>query len=358
MTKQLKPTLLVVDDHRVVLEGLTTSFSDVFEVIGTASDGQAAVDLAKELNPDVVIMDLNMPLMNGIEATRQIHAALPNTKIVILTMISDFESVLASIDAGASGYINKCAGLSELLEAINNILKGKQCIPQDFMDHYTPNMKLQKDLYPYVVGGLIHDSLNTMLALRYTIRKVETSAKNELKSIRANIEHIDSVLRAIQSISRNYYQIAQDTTEGYLAKLNSIVQKFRNTHESINYKCHIPKSIDFFRLPLGVLDFIVGELLENSSRICADRSNAEIILSLSINTEDKNLSIKCEDSGPGLPANVLDMIHSGQIKPPVDQAIGGYGLYLLNEIINRIGGTILASNIEGSGASIEILFPI
>lgn len=118
--------VLVVDDQRAVREGMATIVStiDGMEVVGTAGDGAEAVALAGEHRPDVVLMDLRMPVMDGVEATSVLRDTLPGTKVVVLTTYADDESVLAALGAGAVGYLTKDAGRAEIGRAVEAAAAG------------------------------------------------------------------------------------------------------------------------------------------------------------------------------------------------------------------------------------------
>jgi DNA-binding NarL/FixJ family response regulator len=119
--------LLIVDDHAVVREGLTRLIDATpdIEVLATARDGEEAVRLAAEHCPRVVLMDLSMPNMDGVEATRRIVAAGEQTEVVILTSFSDREQILGALDAGAIGYLLKDAEPSALIEGIRAAARGE-----------------------------------------------------------------------------------------------------------------------------------------------------------------------------------------------------------------------------------------
>ena len=116
----------IADDQRVIRDGLSTLvglIADV-EVVGTASDGAEAVSLAQDARPDVVLMDLRMPDVDGTEATRRIRASLPDTQVLVLTTYADDESLFPALHAGARGYLTKDASADEIERAIRAVAAG------------------------------------------------------------------------------------------------------------------------------------------------------------------------------------------------------------------------------------------
>jgi DNA-binding NarL/FixJ family response regulator len=121
-----KISVLLVDDHTVVRQGLRAllrSEEDI-EVIGEAENGRVAVQLARKTPPDVVVMDVAMPLLNGLEATRQILKALPSTRVLVLTSYGDDDCVQQLTEAGVSGYLIKQTAANDLVKAIREVQKG------------------------------------------------------------------------------------------------------------------------------------------------------------------------------------------------------------------------------------------
>ncbi len=117
--------LMLADDHRMLREGLSRSMSEHgFDVVGEARDGVEAVNMAYNLNPDVILMDVSMPEMDGVEACRQVRAAVPGTKIVMLTMHADQEVLANAIRAGACGYLVKDCSTEEIAGAVRMASNG------------------------------------------------------------------------------------------------------------------------------------------------------------------------------------------------------------------------------------------
>jgi two-component system, NarL family, response regulator NreC len=123
-------TILLADDHRVVREGLRTLLSQEpdLSVVGEAADGKEVVALARSLRPDVIVMDIAMPELNGIEATRLIVSEIPSIRIVALSMYADRRFVTQILRAGALGYVLKEAAFEELAHAIRTVASGKPCV--------------------------------------------------------------------------------------------------------------------------------------------------------------------------------------------------------------------------------------
>jgi two-component system, NarL family, response regulator DegU len=121
--------LMLADDHRMLREGLRRSMTEQgFSVVGEAADGAQAVELAHRLRPDVVLMDVTMPELDGVGATREIRSALPDVRVVMLTMHADEDVLASAIRAGASGYLVKDCSTREIAEAVRMAASGETII--------------------------------------------------------------------------------------------------------------------------------------------------------------------------------------------------------------------------------------
>ena len=179
-----RTTVLLVDDHAVVRQGfrMIISAEPDFEVVGEASNGREAVQEAELLQPDIVLMDVSMPELNGIEATRRIVALAPRTRILALSMHRDSVYVREILRAGASGYLLKEAGDQDLLTAIRAIAQGQgylspevsDAVLNDYRKHVTDPIDLltsrEREVLQLIAEGKTNKEIATALELStYTV---------------------------------------------------------------------------------------------------------------------------------------------------------------------------------------------
>ena len=158
-------TVLLADDHTIVREGFRKmlDLEDDLKVVGEAQDGRQAVAMAKKLHPDVVLMDIAMPLLNGLEATRQVLKAVPGTKVVILSAHSDDAYVSNATESGAVGFLLKQTSAHDVCRAIQEVQKGKTFFSPSITRHFDR-------LHPQVPGRT--GAINQKLA-KLTSREME-----------------------------------------------------------------------------------------------------------------------------------------------------------------------------------------
>ena len=166
--------ILIADDHAIVRMGLASLLSTQvgFKVIGDAEDGEMAVQKAVELKPDVIIMDIMMPNMDGIAATAEIHKILPEAKIIILTTFGTSDGIASALNAGAIGALLKNAPNTELIAAIRTVVKGEKSISEEiqrFMEEDPPAKALtdrQKEILEGLTRGLTNKDIAKSLHIR------------------------------------------------------------------------------------------------------------------------------------------------------------------------------------------------
>ena len=120
-----KPRILIADDHSILLAGVKKLLENTYDIVGTVEDGRALIEAAERLKPDVILMDISMPLLNGLDAAQQLKKLLPEAKLLFLTMHSSPTYATEAFKAGASGYLLKQSAASELPQAIEAVLKGQ-----------------------------------------------------------------------------------------------------------------------------------------------------------------------------------------------------------------------------------------
>lgn len=149
--KDRKIKVLLVDDHAVVRDGIRARFEGYpeFEVVGEAVNGRDAIETAAELLPDVVLMDISMPVMNGMDAARQLRETYPEMKVIILTMHEHKEYIQGVIRCGAQGYIVKDVSAKEMISAIKAVCEGEtyysSCVSQMMFDDFSKASKRSSD---------------------------------------------------------------------------------------------------------------------------------------------------------------------------------------------------------------------
>ncbi|MNK74492.1 Oxygen regulatory protein NreC [compost metagenome] len=186
-----KIRILLSDDHAILRSGLKMLLSAEpdMEVVGEATDGEEAIALAEQLHPDLVLMDVSMPRVNGIEATAEIKRRMPQVKVLVLTMHENEEYLFRTLKAGGSGYVLKKAADTELLDAIHQVMEGgaflrpsvTKALVQDYLervetgeetDSYGLLTERERQILKLIAEGFTNQEMAKMLVI--SVRTVET----------------------------------------------------------------------------------------------------------------------------------------------------------------------------------------
>jgi DNA-binding NarL/FixJ family response regulator len=183
-------TVVLADDQRVVREGLASLLSLLpgIEVLGAASDGEEAVALVKRLRPDVVLMDLQMPRCDGVEATRLLREQSPASKVIVLTTYADDRSVLEALRAGARGFLTKDAGAEEIECAIAAVVRGEAAIDPAVQHHLVDAVAATPEL-PH---GLTPREAEVLALIAEGLSNAEIAARLVVSeaTIKSHINHV------------------------------------------------------------------------------------------------------------------------------------------------------------------------
>jgi len=173
-----KIRVLVVDDHTIVRDGICSLLALVgdIEIVGEASNGKEALEKVRRLAPDVVLMDIAMPIINGLEATRRIRKEFPNTKVLALTQYDDREHIFSMIEAGARGFISKLAASSELALGIRAVYRGDSflspSVAKAFVEGYQQRAVMWAEDDPYQQLTDREKEVLRLVAEGYTVREI------------------------------------------------------------------------------------------------------------------------------------------------------------------------------------------
>ena len=199
-------TILIADDHPLLREALrqTLSSRKDMEVVGEASDGEEAINLASQLKPDIVVMDIMMPNIDGIEASRQIKKVAPNTAILILTAYDDENYVIGLLDAGAAGYLLKSARGQDLVQAIRAIRAGESVLHPGIIEKLLKRaMTRSAEITEPKVNELLSNRETEMVKLLATGMSNKEIAERLSLSIRTVKAHMSNIFTKMSVASRS-----------------------------------------------------------------------------------------------------------------------------------------------------------
>ncbi len=217
-----KIRVLIADDHQVVREGLTAVLKTKgdIEVVGVAKDGREAVDKARELVPDVVLMDISMPRMNGVEATRELKRENPHIGVVILTMYAEEEYIFDLVKAGATGYLLKDADSGQIVKALRAIAEGESLIHPSVASKILNEFSLLAEGKGRKPGRLEHDLTDREITVLKLVAEGKTNkeiandldlsektVKNHVRNIFHKLHVYDRTQAAIHAIRKGLIEL-------------------------------------------------------------------------------------------------------------------------------------------------------
>jgi DNA-binding NarL/FixJ family response regulator len=232
---QRQISILIVDDHPLFRDGLQQALTleDDLNVIGQSEDGEDALRAARRLQPDVILLDINLPLMNGLQVARQLKAERTNAAVIVLTAYHDSQQVLHAMRAGASAYCSKDVTPDELIEIIRDVAGGMYVVENERMDeraleawiqsnleamsgpyiidaeeHYIPLSPREMEILQFVTNGLS----NKEIAMK--LRISQQTVKNHMTSILKKLNVEDRTQAAVNAIRRGWVRIKDNNNSG------------------------------------------------------------------------------------------------------------------------------------------------
>jgi NarL family two-component system response regulator LiaR len=201
-----KTRILIADDHPLLREALCQVFSNQkdMEIIGQAGNGEEAIDLASQLKPDILVMDIMMPKFDGLEASRQIKKITPNTAILILTAYDDDNYVLGLLEAGATGYLMKSAKGQDLVEAVRAVRAGESVLHPKIIEKLLKQaMAKPTETVEPKIKELLSDREMEMLKLLATGMSNKEIAEKLCLSLRTVKAHMSNIFTKMNVASRS-----------------------------------------------------------------------------------------------------------------------------------------------------------
>ena len=189
--------ILIADDHGILRQGISSLIEKHagMQVIGEADNGLTAVEMTRKLRPDVVVMDVSMPVLNGIEATRQIKSELPDVKILALSVHTEKEFVLDTINAGVSGYMLKECVLDDLIQAINIVVTGQSYLSPQIASIILESVTKKSSTFD--AAGSSHETLTLREKQILRLLTESKSAKQIALQLGLNVKTIEANRRQI-----------------------------------------------------------------------------------------------------------------------------------------------------------------
>lgn len=204
--------ILIADDHPLTLEGVRTVLERDHEIVGTVTNGRALLEFTERLKPDLVVLDISMPLLNGIDAAIQIGKMLPQTKLLFVTMHLSPPYLEAALDAGATGYVIKSSAREELLEAVASVLRGAVYVSPQFAGAGSTLRDMAHPGHPFRLSMREREILQ-LIAEGKMAKEIAFVLNISVKTVSFHRENIKNKLGIRSTAELTKYAIANRLTE-------------------------------------------------------------------------------------------------------------------------------------------------
>ena len=376
--------VVLVDDHAPVRRNLRQliEIRDTYEIVGEGSNGREAIDLVEELRPDLVLMDVNMPEMNGIEATEVIKKKYPETKVLALTALGDMSSISAMVQAGSEGYLLKGGRADELMASLDAVARGNVALGEqvaigairEYADLEARYMQAQKmEAVGRLAGGIAHD-FNNVLAIidnyaRFISDELDESDPKlrDLNEIVAASERARHLVRQLLAFSR------KETTHPEIIDLNDMVENVqtmlqRVIGEDVRLQTLLAQDVWPVEVDPGHLDQVIMNLVVNARDAMPEGGDLWITTSnVQIGENDEEVDPELKpgdyvclsvlDDGMGMPPDVVSKIFEPFFTTKPKEWGTGLGLSTVFGIVKQAHGCITVDSTIGEGTRFRIFLP-
>jgi signal transduction histidine kinase len=373
--------VLVVDDHSSVRRALRQliELQDGFEVVGEGADGHEAIQLVPKLDPDVVLMDINMPVVNGIEATLKIKASYPNVKVLALTAFADMSLVSAMVRAGASGYLLKGGSATELLESLDAVGHGQGALDKGVTRGVMENvveLHRKEQERADALEELDRMKSEFVSVVSHELKTPLTSIKGGVETLRTGWGSIDDTVKfeLLDSIGEQCNRLTRMITHiltvsgiqhGGLGLASNVFSLSIVAEEAVAGLGPRTRGRDVdLEVEPGVLAAcdrgrvgdIVTALIENALAFTAGE------VRVGVRRRDESALLEVSDDGPGMSqdklANLLERPFT-QADSSTTRPVGGLGLslYMAKQVLSACGGRLEVRSGVEEGSTFTIVLP-
>ena len=379
-----KLRLVVVDDHAPVRRNLRQliEIRDTYEVVGEGCNGVEAIELVNKMNPDLVLMDVNMPVMGGPDATEAIKADHPDTKVLALTAFGDMSSISAMIKAGAEGYLLKGGRADELIDSLEAVARGRLALGEqvaigairEYADLEARYMQAQKmEAVGRLAGGIAHDFNNMLAIIENYARFISDDLDHEDTKFRDVCEILSASERARQLVRQLLAFSRKEKTHPEIVDLNERVVELQSMlerliGEDINLQTLladdlVPIEIDPGQLDQSLMNLVVNarDAMPNGGDLWITTANVTVGPEEAAADPDleqgEYVCLTVLDDGVGMAPDVVEQIFEPFFTTKAKEWGTGLGLSTVFGIIKQAHGTILVDSKVGEGTRFRIFLP-
>jgi signal transduction histidine kinase len=373
--------VLLVDDHSSIRRSLRQliELKDEFQVVGEGTNGLEAVERVEELDPDIVLMDMNMPVMNGVEATKKIKSRHPHVKVLALTAFADMSLVSSMVRAGASGYLLKGGSANELLESLDAVAKGQGALDREVtkgvMEDVAELYRKEQERAD-ALAELDRMKSEFVSVVSHELRTPLTSIKAGVVTLRQNwhsidervrVEFLDSMRKQCDRLNRMVTQIltVSGIQRGGLGlhatvfSLAQVAEEALEIQESRAQARQIVVDTDPTVEATGDqarITEVASALIENALSFTKGRVTVTVVL------DEGEPKLAVADEGPGLDENTLARLLENpftQADSSTTRAVGGLGvsLYIARQVLAASGGRLEVDTGPDKGSTFTMVLP-